>query len=258
MVKKVLSILLWFLTAAAVITVLAVGRHRYRNAPVKTIVIQKDYDKQGSFLNDSVITASLLPLCDTGVSKVKDIDIAKIENSLRTNPWIASVKAYTDVDRKLNININEHQAALRIFNDEGQSAYVSAQGIVFPTSSIMTPRVKIASGNFGDLQKVRGELIDSLNQHKLIKEALNIALALQKNEFMDACIGQIHLNDDNEFELIPNTHNDIVIVIGHDDNIDDKILRTSIFLENKMKTEEFNTYKMVNAKYKNQIVCTKK
>lgn len=258
MVKKVLSILLWFITAVVVIAVLAVGRHKYRNAPVKNIVINKEYGIQGSFLNDSLVTASLLPLCDTGVSKVKDINIAKIENSLKANPWIASVKAYTDVDRKLNVNIKEHQAVIRIYNNEGNSIYVSAEGFVFPTSNIFTPRVKIASGDFGNLSKLKGKLNDTIQQQKLIDEALSIALALQRNEFMDACIGQIHLNEEKEFELIPNTNNDITIVIGDDENIDDKLLRTSIFLKEKMKTEEFNTYSKVNAKYRNQIVCTKK
>lgn len=259
MVKKVLSITLWILTAVTIITVLAVGRYRYRNAPVKNIVITKEYDNsQGSFLNDSLITASLLSLCDTGHSKVKDIDISRIEDTLDLNPWIESAKAFTGVDRELNIKINEHQAAMRIFNSNGYSAYVSKNGFVFPTSGNMTPHVVVASGNFGDIHKITGQLNDSLHQHFLIKEALRIALAIDRNEFIKACIGQIYLNNDEEFELIPNTNNDIVILVGNADNIDDKLLRTSIFLKEKINTEEFDTYSKLNAKYKNQIVCTKK
>ena len=261
MVKKVLSIILWFLTAVIIITVLAVGRYKYRNAPVQSIVINKEYDKnQGSFINDSLIAASLLPLCDTGHSKVKDIDINKIEDTLNSNPWIESAKAYTSVDRKLNVNINEHQATLRIFDNNGHSAYVSKNGFVFPTSDNMTPHVIVASGEFGDIQKTIGQFNDSLlhDKHIFIKEALQIALAIDRNEFMKACTGQIHLNKDNEFELIPNTNNDITILIGNADNIDDKLLRASIFLKEKINTEEFDTYSKINAKYKNQIVCTKK
>ena len=258
MVKKILSIVLWLVTAVVVVTVLAIGRNKYRNAPVNSIVITKECDKQGSFINDSLIKASLVALCDTGTSKVKDIDIAKIEDTLNTNPWIESAKAYTDVDRKLNINIKEHTAALRVYNNEGHSVYVSPQGFVFPTSSISTPHVMIASGNFGDLSQAKGQLSDTTRQHRLISEALAIALALQRNEFMDACTGQLHLNSDNDFELIPNTSNDITIVIGDSDDIDDKLLRTSIFLKEKIKTGEFNTYSKLNAKFKNQIVCTKK
>lgn len=259
MVKKVLSIILWILTAVIVVTVLAVGRYKYRNAPIRNIIIDKEYDNsQGSFLNDSLIAASLLPLCDTGHSKVKDIDISKIEDTLGSNPWIESAKAFTGVDRELNIKINEHQAALRLFNNNGYSAYVSRNGFIFPTSKNMTPHVIVASGDFGDIHKITGQLNDSLHQHKLIKEALQIALAIDRNDFMKACIGQIYLNDDEEFELIPNTNNDIAILIGNDDNIDDKLLRASIFLKEKINTEEFDTYSKLNAKYKNQIVCTKK
>lgn len=258
MVKKILSILLWFLTAAAIITVLIVGRYRYRNAPIKNIVINKECDSQGSFINDSLIAASLLPLCDTGVSKVKDIDLVKIEDTLESNPWIESANVFTGVDRELNINIKEHRAALRIFNNEGLSAYVSPEGHIFPTSDVTTPRVIIASGNFGNLGSREGLLNDSIPQHRLIKEALAIALSLDKNEFMKACIGQIHLNGDNEFELIPNTNKSIPILVGNSDNIDHKMLITSIFLKEKINTEELNTYSNLNAKFRNQIVCTKK
>ncbi len=258
MVKKVLSILLWFVTAAAIITILAVGRHNYRNAPVKNMVINKECDNQGSFVSDSLLAASLLPLCDTGKSKVKDIDISQIEDSLNSNPWIESANVYIGVDRELNINISEHRASLRIFNNEGQSAFISRNGYIFPTSNIMTPRVIVASGDFGDIGGHERKLNDSLAQDKKIKEALAIALALERNEFMSACIGQIYLNNDNEFELMPNTTNNIPVLVGSANDIDDKLMRASTFLKKKINTEEFNTYSKLNAKYRNQIVCTKK
>ena len=133
--------------------------------------------------------------------------------------------------------------------------FVTEQGVVFPISKTYTPRVLVASGNFDF--PIDTKMNDSIYQSSGIAEALHIRQAIQKDEFMQSCIGQIYRNNAGEFEIAVNEIHARVI-LGDTCQIDDKLLKMKTFLKHKLGSEELNNYSKVNLKFKNQIVCTKK
>ena len=64
------------------------------------------------------------------------------------------------------------------------------------------------------------------------------------------------LDENNEYELMVNNVSARVI-LGDTIAVNDKLSRLAILLDKYSGTEELATYKTLNLKYNNQIVCTK-
>ena len=56
----------------------------------------------------------------------------------------------------------------------------------------------------------------------------------------------------------PEKHIDAQIIIGDTCQIDDKLRRAEIFIKQKAESPELKDIKIINFKYKNQVVCTKR
>ena len=195
-------------------------------------------------------------LCET--AKIGTVNMATINDQLKSNPWIESSSSFIDLGANLNINIKEYQPIIRIFGKNGTSAYITAENVMLPTSQVHTPHVLIASGNFSlDAKQLNRQLNDTLESDQNIIKALHILNAVQRNDFMNACVGQLYCNSKNEFELVA-TDIDARICVGDTCNIDDKLKRLEIFIKQKINSIELKELKKIDLQYKNQIVCTKR
>jgi cell division protein FtsQ len=83
------------------------------------------------------------------------------------------------------------------------------------------------------------------------------ALFLQENDFWNNQIEQIYVHPDNEIELIPRVGNHR-IVLGTFDDFEGKLNNLKLFYEKAIPKVGWEKYSIINLKYKNQIVCTKK
>ena len=76
------------------------------------------------------------------------------------------------------------------------------------------------------------------------------------DKFLKAQIGQIYVNEFNEFELIPRIGSH-VILLGKAEDLDDKFRRLYAFYRFGLNKIGWNKYSVINIKYKNQVVCSK-
>lgn len=256
MVKKILSILVWVITAGGIVTLFIFSRMNYLSTPLKSISINMDGNTGHKFVDKDTLLCEIGSICHiSSKNSIGNIDMLQIERHLNNNPWIEKSTAYIGLDSVLYINLKEYEPALRVFNKSGKSMYVTEQGEVFPTSKTYTPRVLIASGNFDF--PTDAKMADSVYQDSGIADALYIRQAIQKDEFMQSCIGQIFRNEAGEFEIAVNEIK-AKVILGDTCQIDDKLLKMKTFLKHKLGSEELDNYSKVNLKFKNQIVCTKK
>ncbi len=256
MVKKILSILAWVITAAGIVVLFIFSRAHYMDTPLKSISVQIEKTAEKGFINHDTVIQNVNHICHLmPEANISSINMKMIQQYLTKIPWVEDNASYIDLNGVLNINLKEYEPVLRVFNTNGQSVYVTDKGHVVPTSAFYTPRVLIANGQFVfDKNKLDN---DSLYKASHIDEALHIRKAIAKDPFLESCIGQIYRNRDGEFEIVVK---EIAsrIMVGDTTDIDDKLLRMKIFLQQKAGDEELQNYKKLNLKYKNQIVCTKK
>ena len=242
-------------TAAALVALFIVARRHYLDSPVRSVSVNIDRVADSGFVKKSDVLAEVSGLC--GDFKIGSVNMIAIEERLKSNPWVEHSSTHIGLDGKMNISIREYQPVLRVYAKNGISAYVTAEGLLLPPSDTYTPHVLIANGNFQLAKDFAGhQLCDTLEADHNILNAIKLLDAINHNEFMKNCIGQIYCNGKDEFEIVARNIRPRII-FGDTNNLDDKLKRLEIFIKQKFNSLEIKQLKSINLKYKNQIVCTK-
>lgn len=254
MVKKILSIVLWVVTAAALVALFVFARENYLTMPLKSIQLIPATDT--GFVRKTALHDEIERIC--GKSDIGTVNMIAVQKVMENNPWIESSTSYVDLDGVLNVSFKEYEPWFRVFGKDGHSVYVTRQGVVIPSSRIYTPYVLVASGNF----VLRNDsttygLSDTLVSDKNLLNALHWCEAIEGNDFVSHSIGQLYCNKRNQFELTVKGFDGRVIV-GDTCDAADKLKRLEIFMKQRIDSPETKTLKSINLNYKNQIVCTKR
>ena len=259
MVKKILSIVLWVLTGAALVVLFVFGRSWYLDTPLKGVVFNLERHHPNGFVQVDTVIAHAEALCDLEHhTTIGDVDMADLQKMLDKNPWIEQSSAFIGLNDTLIIQAKEYEPVLRVYNTDNRSVYVTAEGMLIPSSPVYTPRILVANGQFNfPILKRSLHLRDTLYLDSGLQEALTIALSLRKDPFLNGNVGLIHRNKNNQYELTVNNL-EATVLLGDITALDTKLARLRTLLEKYIATGELNEYKTLNLTYKNQIVCTKK
>ena len=259
MVKKIIRIVIWALTAVALIMLFTFGRKKYLETPLKGVDFQLERSLSNGFVVKDSVLSQVKAIC--GIehhAAIATIDLMKISQLLNGNPWVESANAYIGLNDTLFVKAKEYKPVLRVFGKDKQSVYVTKEGFIVPPCRHYAPRVIIANGEFQFPKAHKGANVnDSIYAGTGLSDALAIAKAIEKDPFLIGTIGQIYKNENNEYELMVNGLS-ANVVIGDTCLVDNKLSRLAILLERYSGTEELKPYKTLDLKYKNQIVCTKK
>ncbi|HEY9561379.1 MAG TPA: cell division protein FtsQ, partial [Anseongella sp.] len=79
---------------------------------------------------------------------------------------------------------------------------------------------------------------------------------IREDKFWNAQIGQVYVNSGQEIELIPRI-GDHRILIGNVRDLPAKMEKLLIFYQRAMPRVGWDTYKVINLKYGNQIVASR-
>lgn len=181
-----------------------------------------------------------------------DINLHAIEEKIKANPYIALSTVYADMDGVIHIEINQRQPLLRIINLNGQDFYIDDQGLKMPVSSNFTANVLVANGKI--MEHFTGK-VDTLIT-SMASDLYKTALFLKKDSLWDSQIEQIFVNDKDDIEFIPRVGNQRII-LGNADSLETKMSNLLTFYKKAMPKVGWDTYKSINIKYTNQIVCEK-
>ena len=241
------------------IVLFSFGRKWYLGSPLKGVSLHLEREHYKGFVDrDSLLNYAELISDIAHQNKISKVDLQRINKMLTDNPWIEEGRAYIDLNDTLFIHAKEYEPVLRVFDNNGRSVYVTAEGVVLPPSPHYTPHLIIASGDFIlPPNTVNIDIKDTLYQESGIVEAVVIAQAVGRDDYLTSHIGQIYRNNDSIFELTVNNL-PAKVILGDTSNIDDKLSRLKTLLQKYNNTEELLAYKTLDLNYKNQIVCTKK
>lgn len=175
-------------------------------------------------------------------STMRDIQLDRLEAMLKRQSRIKSAECYKTPDGKVGISIMQREPVLRVMNGSG-GYYVDSDGGLMPVSSEYTAYVPIASG-FITEKFAKNELYD-------------FAMFLRKDKFWNAQVEQIHVDANNEVELVPRV-GDQVILLGSLENYEYKLEKLLSVYKKGFSRTGWNKYRKVNLKFDNQVVCTKR
>jgi cell division protein FtsQ len=118
---------------------------------------------------------------------------------------------------------------------------------------IAEPYIKRYTYSISDIGK------DSLlNATSILDEVFAMANYINADKFWSAQIQQIYINKDRDMELVPMA-GDQKIIFGDTIAMDEKFKKLLTFYQQGLNTTGWwDKYSVINLKFKNQIVCTKK
>jgi cell division protein FtsQ len=184
--------------------------------------------------------------------KLEEVNLQDIEKKIKSNPYIALATVYADMDGVIHIEIKQRQPILRVINANGQDYYIDRNGLKMPVSPNFTADVLVANGNV--MEHFTGR-VDTLIT-KLARDLYETALFIKKDTLWDAQIEQLFVNDKADIELIPRVGNQRII-LGSADSLEVKMRNLLAFYKQAMPKVGWDTYKTINVKYTNQVVCVK-
>lgn len=239
----------WVVCLAGTIVLMSfisVKKHAVKCSNIKILIPGAD-----NFIEREEIDAILWQNEGTLIGrKLEKINLNQIEEKIKANPYIAKAKIYADMDGVIYIEIKQRQPILRIINAGNQDFYVDRNGLKMPISSNFTANVLVANGNIKE--HYSGKL-DTLNT-KLGMDLYKTALFIKTDTLWDAQIEQVYVDDKQDIQLVPRVGNQRII-LGNADSLEIKMKNLLAFYKKAMPKVGWDTYKTINIKYTNQIVC---
>ena len=259
--KKQLNMASWALLILSAIVTLGFATRSYNSMVCEAIEIDVDISNNMHFLSNADVMQVLLQRGVQAQGKlVKDIDLASVERTILSIPSVEQAAVYTTGSGKLRIEVVQRTPVVRIFNRNGSSFYLDVNGVPMPLSVNYTARTLPVTGvpNNGALYSVSEvNANDSLKQASLLDDIYTLATYIEQDEFLKAQIVQVDVNEKNEFELIPRMGGH-KILFGRTDDPAPRFNKLKLFYEKGLRKSDQRKYSVLDLRFEDQIVCTKK
>lgn len=245
------------------LVVVAVVGHGFRKCV--DVKINVRYDSASVFVTPAEVRSYLVQTVGEPIGqRLNQINIQSIENLLQINPFISEAQANIDLSGVLNIEIKQKKPIVRVQNKKGQHFYISEEGLMMPISQHGIERTPFASGeifeNYSSIRSLRSEdspVADSLLKRSVLFRLWYLSLKIKNDPFMVAQTDQIYVNENSEFEIVPRVGGQL-IVIGNINDLEKKFVKLKALYSESFSQVGWNKYAIINLKFKNQVVCTKK
>lgn len=263
MKKRVLNILSWFALIIGIGFLLGFTKQKQKEKTCESLKILIDHSNGNTFINEEDIFQMVYHEVDTMVGKpLNEINTAHLEHKINNHPVVQNSEVYKTLDGKVIIEVSQRTPIVRIFSFNGDSYYIDNNAKIMPPSSKYTANLMVVSGFvFEDYISasqidIKGELKNKKGT-SLITDIFKMAEYIKNDPLWSAQIEQLYVNKDFEIELIPRIGNHR-IVFGDAASIKEKFDKLKIFYKEGLDKTGWNEYSVINLKFANQVVCTKR
>jgi len=219
------------------------GFTNHRNKLQKIIEIDVEFEHGDNlFMNYEMVNNLLIQNGASVVNKAKSlIDLNGLEKRVLEHPMVEKATTFITVNGQLKVSVKQRAPIGRI-NSKTASYYIDRLGEVMPLSENYSARVPIVTGV--------SESDDLKDLHRLLS-------FIGADEFLEKQIVGIHKVENNQYKLKTRVGNH-EIVFGKVENLQLKFKNLKAFYNYSMKNKIIDNYSIINLKYNNQVVCTKK
>jgi cell division protein FtsQ len=182
-------------------------------------------------------------------TELKNLEVERLERVLEDDSFILDAETYIDQHNIMRVKIQQREPILRILDNNGGNYYLDKDGKKMPPSKNFAARVLVATGNIAPYTPEFRK-----KKRSTLKDLYTVVQAILGDEFLQSFIQQVHVNNANEFILVPLV-GDQKIILGSARRLEDKLNRLKIFYQEAMPHEGWRKYESINLKYNGQIVC---
>jgi len=242
------------LTGFLVLIIFIIGTLAFTSIESRNIIcsdIEVVFDKDQSINVDKDRLIRLVKATDSKIFKktLDEINSEVFEEEIEKIPAILSADVYKlMVNEKgsykgvLVVKVKHREPVMRVMNSEG-SYYLDKFGIRIPVSSSYATNVLVASG--------------SVSEKFAVEKLLPFVLYVEDNDFWNAQIEQIYVEEDGDVLLIPLVGGHI-IELGDTDNYRWKLNVMREFYKQVLAKNNWGDYEKISLKYNNQVVAKRR
>lgn len=250
MFRKLTKIAGFLVLALFIVATLAFTSRKYENAVCRNIEIE--YEKNEVIRVNKEDIINLVKKADKDIlgKTFNQINTVSIEAEVEKHEAILKVEVYEIVATTdsssykgvLAVRVKHREPVVRIMSDK-ESYYLDKFGGRIPISKNYTANVLVSTGNISE---------------KYAKEQLlPCILFIENDEFWKAQIEQVHIEKSGDVILTPLV-GDHFIELGTLDNYEEKLRNMKTFYKDVLANNNWNKYKSVSLKYKNQVIAKRR
>ena len=195
---------------------------------------------------------------------MKSINTLAIQQSLLSHTYVSSAAVYKTISGDVCVELSQRRPMLRFMTNSGRSSYLTNDGWLVPTQlqysvdvPIVTGDLKLPSDGECVLPRDKKNIEKKSNKnYEFLHKLINFVGFLESDSDLRKMFVQINVTADNELELIPRVGNHVVL-LGTIDGYRAKLDKLSRFYTDGLAFDGWNRYKVINLKYKNQVICSR-
>lgn len=263
MMKEIAEKALYILFAAGVIVLLGFALDTNKSLNCRSFQVRVDAPSGNSFVDSLSVVKQVISILEPLEGKeISSIALGKVEELINAMHFVERSHVYRTIDGHVVADITQREPIARVVNSMNETFYIDAKGKLMKTSSSFSARVLVVTGfintryspniNIYEMQKE-----EDLSSSQTVLVQLNqLVRHIQKDDFLNAWIDQIYVNRRGEFELVP--RNGVhTIEFGQVEDMEEKFGKLMKFYKYGLTHVGWGSYKRINLKFKNQIVCSK-
>lgn len=263
MIKRITHITLYILIPVGLIVLLGFAVENNRSATCKGLVVEiQDADKR-SFVDSLSVLTQVYKVMDTLKGKnLKSISLNKIEELVNTMYYVESSQVYRQIDGYIVVNIKQREPVARVVNYFNETYYIDKNGGLMKMSTLYSARVPVVTGFIRTRYSPEINIFNVSHESNLARpetvlgEVNKLLRFIESDDFLNAWIDQIYVTRNGEFELVP--RNGVhTIEFGKAEDMEKKFEKLMKFYKDGLANVGWGSYKKINVKYKNQVVCSK-
>lgn len=254
---KILNISMWLIIIAGLAVLVGFIEKEHSKITCKGLQVEIDYGNAEILISEAYISKMVHDKFDTLVGKkISEINSVTIENYVNEIDFIESADVYTTLTGKMKIKMIQRNPIVRVMNKYDQSFYIGERGNLIPVNAGYSSRVPVASGNISTRYSDTLNLALSTTDSEL-NDLYHLSTYIYNDVFLKAQIEQVYITQDHEFELVPKVGRHLIL-FGDISDMERKFDKLKIFYQKGIKRAGWDTYKSINLKFKDQVICEKK
>ncbi len=246
----------FILILLGIVVIVILSNITMRSLPVSVSEVRIDY-KGGDTLVDRAYVVSKLhsKFGDLAKKKRKEVHAEQLEAYLMQQNFISKANVFLSLTGKLNIDIVQNRAIVRVYTSNGGQFYIDDDMQVCSSDFPKAANVIIASGELKGVPKAKSALdTAAFPQYHTI---YNVAKIISEDDILRNQIDQIFFSKKEGLQLIPKV-GDYVILLGQAGHEKEKLNKLHYLYKDGFSKHGWDNYSLVDLKFENQVVCTRK
>jgi cell division protein FtsQ len=249
MLKRILKLAGLLLLVVFIIATLAFTSAESRNIACSNIEVVFDDDDLIKVDKNKLV--NIVKSADKKILEktMGEINGEELEHELGKIPAILSADTYKLIVNEegkykgvLVVKVKHRKPVMRVVGSSG-NYYLDENGVRIPASINYSTNVLVTTG--------------AVSEKFAVEKLLPFILYVQNNEFWQAQIEQIHVEEDGDILLVPMV-GDHVIELGDVENYSEKLNVMRAFYKQVLVKNNWDKYDKISLKYNNQVVAKRR